>query len=113
MSAPTWKEEFKQPDRSYSISDIEECFEYILKNIEKVNYNNKPSIKTYINIMENRITFKIKTGYYLELLSPETLATTKSEIIKNKNVPHLEIAEVVLVNCNIVNNDYQQDSRVL
>ena len=47
MSAPTWKEEFKQPDRSHSISDIEECFEYILKNIEKVNYNNKPSIKTY------------------------------------------------------------------
>ena len=73
----------------------------------------------YVNKIENRITFKIKTGYYLELLTPETmklLGSTKNEITKDKNgenVPHLEITEVVLVHCNIVNNDYQQDSRVL
>ena len=50
---------------------------------------------------------------------PETiklLGSTENKITKDKNgenVPHLEIAEVVLVHCNIVNNDYQQDSRVL
>ena len=62
--------------------------------------------------MENRITFKIKTGYYLELLSPETvklLGTTKNKIGKDKNgenVPYLEINEVVLIPCNAVNNSY-------
>ena len=60
--------------------------------------------------MENRITFKLKTGYYLEPLQPETMklpGSTKSKIIKQKNyenVPHLEITKVVLVHCNIVNN---------
>ena len=73
----------------------------------------------YINEIENRITFKIKTGYYLELLTPETmklLGSTKSKITKDengKNVPHLEITEVILVHYNIGNNDYQHDSRVL
>ena len=62
--------------------------------------------------------FKIKTGYYLELLTPETmrlLRSTEHKITKDKNgenVPHLEITEVVLVQCNIVNNGYQHDSRV-
>ena len=67
---------------------------------------------------ENRITFKTKTGYYLELLTPEImklLGSTKTRINKDKNgenVPHLETIEVVLIHCNIVNNDYQKDSRV-
>ena len=61
----------------------------------------------------------IKNGYSLELLTPEImklLGSTEKKITKDKygeNVPHLEITEVVLVHCNIVNNDYQQDSRVL
>ena len=73
----------------------------------------------YVHKIENRITFKIKTGYYLELLMPETmklLGSTEKKMNKNKNgenVPHLEIAEVVLVHCNIVNNDYQHDSTAL
>ena len=73
----------------------------------------------YVNKIENRITFKIKTGYYFELLTPEImklLGSTKNKIHKDKNVEnvgHLEITEVILVNCNIVNNDYQQDSRDL
>ena len=73
----------------------------------------------YINRIENRITFKIKNGYYLELLTPETmklLGSTETKITKDKNgenVPHLEIVELVLVHCNLVNNDYQQDSRIL
>ena len=67
---------------------------------------------------ENRITFKTKTGYYLGLLTPEImklLGSTKTKINKDKNgenVPHLETNEVVLIHCNIVNNDYLKDSRV-
>ena len=72
-----------------------------------------------MNKIEKRITFKIKTGYNLELLTPETmklLGSTKNKITKDKNsenVPHLEITEVVLVRCNIVNNNYQRDLRLL
>ena len=73
----------------------------------------------YVNKIENRITFKIKNGYYLELLTPETmklLGSPESKITKDKNsenVPHLEVVELVLVYCNLVNNDYKQDSRIL
>ena len=72
-----------------------------------------------MNKIKNRITFKIKTGYYLELLMPETMklfGSTKGKINKDKNSesrPHLKITEVVLIHCNIVNNNYQQESRVL
>ena len=68
--------------------------------------------------MENRITFKIKIGYYLKLLTPETmklLVSTKSKITKDENgenLPYLEVTEIVLVHCNFVNNHYQQNSRV-
>ena len=74
-------------------------------------------MKIYINKIENSIIFKIKDGYSLELLTKETmklLGSKENEITKDKkgeNVPHLEITEVVLVHCNILNNDYQQDSR--
>ena len=95
ISAPTWNEKFELPDDSYSVSDIPDYFKYIIKKHETVTDN--PSIKVYINKIENRITFKIKTRYYLELLTPETmkiLGSTKSKITKDKNgeiVPHLEI----------------------
>ena len=65
------------------------------------------------------IIFKIKIGHYLEHLTPETmklLGSTKSKITKDKNgenVSHLEITEFLLGHCNLVNNDYQQDSRML
>ena len=77
------------------------------------------SKRIYVNKIENRITFKIKTGYYLELLTPETMKllgsfqNNKTKDKNGENVPHLEITEVVLVHCNIVNNNYQKDSRVL
>ena len=73
----------------------------------------------YLNKIENRITFKVKTEFHLELLTPETMkliGSTENKITKDKNgenVPYLEIKEVVLVHCNLANNDYQQDSRVL
>ena len=111
ISAPTWSEEFELADGSYSVSDIQDYFEYILK--KRSESVNNPSIRIYVNKIENRITFKIKSGYYLELLTPETmklLGSTESKITKDKNgenVPHLEIIELVLVHCNVVNNDYQ------
>ena len=87
---------------------------------QPVYHHDHPSKKIHVNKIENRITFKIKTGYYyLGLLTPETielLGSTENKIIKDKNgekVPHLEIAEVVLVYCSIFNNYYQQASRVL
>ena len=104
-------------DGSYSISDIQDYFEYILENHgEDIA---KPSVQIYVNKIENRVTFKIKNGYSLELLTSETmklLGSTKNKIIKDENgenVPHLEITEVILLHYNIVNNEYQQDSRVL
>ena len=84
ISAPTWTEEFELPDGSYSISDIQDYFEYILKKHSEIVDN--PSIRMYINRTENRIIFKIKNGYYLERLTPETmklLESTKSTITKN------------------------------
>ena len=72
-----------------------------------------------MNKVENRIMLKIKTGYYLELVTCETmilLGSTKSKIAKDKNgenIPYLEIAEVVLIHCNVVDNSYLQNSRVL
>ena len=79
-------------DGSYSVSDIQDYFEYILKKHSESVDN--PSIRMYIN----------------------RIGSTESKITKDKNgenVPHLEIVELVLVHCNLVNNDYQQDSGIL
>ena len=117
ISAPTWSEEFELPDGSYSIPDIQDYFKYILKKHSESVDN--PSVTKYVNKIENRTTIKIKSGYYLELLTPKTMkliGSTVSKINKDKNgenVPNLEVAEVVLVHCNLVNNDYQQESRIL
>ena len=116
ISAPTWNGEFEIPDGSYSLSDIQDYFEYIFK-MHGEN-TDKPSVQIYANNIENRVTFKTKDGHALELLTLETmklLGSTKNEITKDKNsenVPHLEITEVILVHCNIVNNNYQQDLKV-
>ena len=99
------------------MSDIQDYFEYILKKHQE--NTDKPSVQIYVNKIENRLTFKIKYGYSLELFMSETmilLGRTENKITKDKNsenVSHLEIIEVALVHFNIVNNDYQQDSRVL
>ena len=71
ISAPTWNEEFELPDGSYSISDIQDYFEYILEKHGKKSGN--PSIRIYTNEIENIIKFEIKKGYYFELLTPETM----------------------------------------
>ena len=105
------------PDGSCNISEIQDYIEYIIKKHETIGEN--APILIYANAINNRIVFKIKSGYKLELLSKETmklLGSTSSIIDADKNsenVPRLENVEVVLVHCNLVNNSYQQHSRAL
>ena len=80
ISAPTWSDKCELPDGSYSVSDIQNHFKYILKKHgEDID---KPSVQIYVNKIENRITFKIKNGYNLELLTPETIKLLGSTEIK-------------------------------
>ena len=117
ISAPAWNETFDLPDGLYNIPKIQDYIEYIIKKHETIGEN--APILIYVNTINNRIVFKIKTGYNLELLSKETmklLRSTKDVIDSDKNsenVPRLENVEVVLVHCNLVSNSYQQHSRVL
>ena len=114
ISAPTRNDKFELPDGSYSVSGIQDYFEYIRNE----NLDN-PSFRIYVNEIENRITFKIKNGYCLELLTPETkklLGSTESKVTKDKNgenMPHLETFELILIHCNLVNNSYQRNLRIL
>ena len=116
-SEPTWNDTFDLPDGSYSIADIQDYFEFIIKKHETLTEN--PPIQIYPNKIKNRIVFKIKTGYKLELLTPETmrlLGSTKKDVAKDKDgkiVPKLESVEVVLVHCNLVKNDYRHTSKIL
>ena len=64
-------DEFDLHDGSYSISDIQDYFEFIIEKHKTPAEN--PPIQIYRNKIQNRIAFKIKTGYKLELLSPETM----------------------------------------
>ena len=117
ISAPTWNDTFDLPDGFYSVSDIQDYFEYIIKKHETIA-DNSP-VQIYANEIENRIAFKIKTGYKLELLTKGTmqlLGDLKKDFDQNKNgelLPRLETVEVVLVHCNLVNNSYQQASKLL
>ena len=117
ISAPTWNETFELPDGSNNVPEIQDHIEYIIKKHKTIGEN--VPILIYANAINNRIVFKIKTGYKLELLSKETmklLGSTKDIIdadTTSENVTRLENVEVVLVHCNLVNNSYQQHSRVL
>ena len=97
--------------------NIQDYFEFTIKKHETLAEN--PPIQIYPNKIKNRIVFKIKTGFRLELLSSETmklLGSTKKDVDKDKdgeNVTKLESVEVVSVHCNLVNNIYQQASKVL
>ena len=80
ISAPAWNDKFELPDGSYPVSDIQDYFEYILeKHGENID---EPSVQIYVNKFENRIIFKIKIGYSLELLTPETMKLLGSMKIK-------------------------------
>ena len=117
ISAPTWNDEFDLPDGSYSISDIQDFFEYIIKKHETIA--DDPPVQIYVNKIKSRIFFKIKTGYKFEFLSKETmqlLGSKNKDIDQNKDGKDqlkLESVEVVLVHCNLVNSNYQQAFKVL
>ena len=99
--APPWNDEFELLDGLYSVSDIQDYFEYIIKKLESLA--TKPPIHIYIYRISNRLVFKIKNGYKLELQIPETIKlirSTKKLIDKTKNgeiVPILEVVQAVLV----------------
>ena len=86
ISAQTWNDKFELPDGSYSVPEIQDYFEYILKKHgEDID---KPSVQIYVNKIENTVTFNIKNGYSLELLTSETmklLGSTENKITKDKN----------------------------
>ena len=85
ISAPTWNDTFDLPDGSYSISDIQDYFEFIIKKHETLTEN--PPIQIYPNKIKNRIVFKLKTGFKFELLSLKTmkiLGSTKQDADKIK-----------------------------
>ena len=112
ISAPTWNNEFDLPDASFSISEIQDYFEFIIKKHEMLA--EKPPIQIHPNKIKSRIVFEIKTGYKLELLFPETmklLGSTEKDVDKDEyeeDVPKLESVEVVSVLCNLVNNSFGQ-----
>ena len=117
ISAAIWNDTFDLLDGSYSILDIQDYFEFIIKKHDTLTEN--PPVQIYVNRIKNRIVFKIKTGYKLELLTSEKmklLGSTKKicdEVEDGENLPKLESVEVVLVHCDLVKNDYQHTSKVL
>ena len=80
-SVPTWNDEFDFPDGLYSISDIQDYLEFIIKKHETLAEN--PPVQIYSYKIKNRIVCKVKTGYKLELLSSETMKLLAS---RNKDV---------------------------
>ena len=105
------------PDGSYSIADIQGYLGFIIKKHATLAEN--PLVQIYPNKIKNRVVFKVKAGYKLELLSLESmklLGSTKKDIDQNKdreNEPKLKPVEVVFVHFNLVNNNCQQASKVL
>ena len=96
ISAPTWNNKFKLPDGWYSISDIQDYFEYIFK--KHGGNTDKPSAQIYVNKIEHRVKFKIKNGYTLELLTPETmklLGSIENKITKDETVKMYHILKLL------------------
>ena len=108
--APTWNDEFEFPDGCYCVSDI---LNYIIQQYIIKKYGTLTTISPihfYIHRSNNRSVFRIKNEYKLEWQTPETMklfGSTKKLIDKTKdreNVPSLEVVEVVLVHCNLADN---------
>ena len=117
ISTPTWNDTFDLPDDSYSIADIQDYFEIIIKKHETLTEN--LPVQIYPNKIKNRIVFKMKTVYKLKLLTLETLrllGSTEKGVDKDmdqQNIPKLESVDAILVYCNLLKNDYPYTSKVL
>ena len=120
ISAATWNDTFDLPDSSQLISDIQGYFEFIIKKHETLIEN--PSVQIYPNKIKNRIVFKIKTGYKLELLTPETmrlLGSTKKMLIQIKivkmyqNQNLLKLFQCTVIQSKMIINTHQKFSLVL
>ena len=104
-------------DGYYPIAALQNYFESIIKKHETIA--DVSPVLIFVNEINNRIVFKLKSGYKLELLSKETMKLSGSlsdTIDGDKNselVPKLESVDLVLVHCNLVNNSYEQASKVL
>ena len=111
----TWEEEFELPEGSYSVADVNGYFQYIIKK----HTTDTDLLSVFVNRILNRVAFKMKSGVSLELMNDATkrfLGSSKSVITGEINgdlVPKVETVQTVLIHCNLVNNDYQHDSRVL
>ena len=84
IQTPIWNDTFDLPDHFYSIADIQDYFEFIIYKHETLSEN--PAVQIHVNKIKNRIVFKIKTGYKLEMLTPETmklLGSTKKDVDKD------------------------------
>ena len=117
ISALTWNDKFDSLEGSYSVSEIQDYFEFIIKKRETLTEN--PPVEIYPNKIKSRIAFKVKTGYKLELLTSETmklLGSRNKDVDQDKDgedVQKVKSIEVVLIHCNLVNNNYQQASQKL
>ena len=96
IRAPTWIDEFKLPDGSYSVPDIQHYFKYIIKKHEKLN--TILPVYVYINRINNRLVFEVKVGNKLELQTPEAMkliGSTKKLIGKQKTEKTYQILKEV------------------
>ena len=86
ISASTWNETFDLPDGSYTIDDIQDYFEFIIKKHKTLT--DKPSIKIYSYKIKNSVVFKIKHGSKLQLLTSETmkLLGSANKVVDNVNI---------------------------
>ena len=100
ISAPTWNYNFDLLDGFYSIADIQDYFELIIKKHETLTEN--PPIQIDSNKIKNRIVFKIKTSTKISSTKKDVDADENS-----KNVPKIESVEVVLVYCHLVKKNYE------
>ena len=119
ISGPTWSETCDLSDGSYEISDIQD---YILKIVQKhettMKANEESHILIYPDGVKNRLNFKIKREYKLELLTKETQkllgdGPVIDEDKNRKNIPQSDQVQYVLLHCNLVCNDYLQNSKLL
>ena len=104
--APTQNDTFDLPDGPYSIADIQDYFEFIIKKHETLAKN--PPVQIYPNKLKNRTVFKIKTGYKLELLTPETMTCLEAQkkLYQNQNL--LKLYQCTVFQSKMITSTHQR-----